>query len=246
MASIVLKNVSLDFPIYNTSSRSIKKKFLKTATGGILNKNSEGDLFVRALSQINMNIQEGDRVGLIGHNGSGKSTLLRLLNKVYSPSEGNVNISGKISSLIDITTGIDPELTGIENIMLRGRMLGMTKFEVNKHLDEIISFSELGEFLNIPIRTYSTGMSMRLSFAISTTVCSDILLMDEWLSVGDLNFRQKAETRLKQLIDKTKILVIASHAPEQILKNCNRAILLDHGKILKDGSPKEVCSTYFV
>ena len=181
----------------------------------------------------------------MGHNGAGKSTLLRVLGKVYQPSSGYAEIIGDVGSLIDISLGIDPEATGIENIYLRAALLRIPKIEVDKSLSELIEFTQLGSFIEMPVRTYSTGMHMRLAFAVSTMISPDILLMDEWLSVGDLAFQKKAEERLNKLIDRSNVLVIASHSRQLIEKCCTRAIWLEHGKIRMDDNPAIVCKEYF-
>lgn len=147
--------------------------------------------------------------------------------------------------MIDISLGTDPEATGRENIYLRGALLGMTKSEINRSVNEIIEFSELGNFIDMPLRTYSTGMHLRLAFSVSTIVCPEILLMDEWLSVGDEGFKQKAEKRLSELVQATNILVVASHSKQLILNTCNRVIWLEHGQIRMDGDAQEVCTAYF-
>ncbi len=246
MAAIVFDNVSVDFPIYNANSRSFKSHLIKVATGGQLNTDQQGRVLVRALEGLSFTLHDGDRVGIVGHNGAGKSTLLRLLSGVYFPSAGSVNISGEVGSLIDISLGIDHEATGRENIFIRGSLLGLSKAVINQHIDEIIEFSDLGGFVDMPVRTYSSGMHLRLAFAVSTIVHPEILLMDEWLSVGDERFKHKAMERLSELVSKTNILVIASHSKEQILKTCNRVIWLEHGKIRMDGDAAEVAAAYFV
>ncbi len=245
MASIEFNNVCVDFPIYNASSRSLKTRLTQIATGGQLGVDSQGHVVIRALENLNFTLKDGNRVGLLGHNGAGKSTLLRLLSGIYEPSSGTAHIRGKTGSLIDISLGINPEATGIENIYFRGGLLGMTKAEINQQIDEIIEFSELGNFVNMPLRTYSSGMHLRLAFAVSTILRPEILLMDEWLSVGDEGFKHKAEQRMTALVQTTNILVIASHSREIILKTCNRVIWLEHGKIRMDGDADSVVKAYF-
>lgn len=245
MASIEFKDVAVDFPIYNASGRSLKKRLISVATGGQLGSDPMGRVVVRALEGLNFTLRDGDRVGLLGHNGAGKSTLLRLLSGVYVPSSGSARIEGEIGSLIDISLGIDPEATGRENIYLRGALLGMGKAELAERMEEIIAFSELGNFIDMPLRTYSTGMHLRLAFAVSTTVRPEILLMDEWLAVGDEGFKHKAEERMRTLVQSTNILVIASHARDLILETCNRVLWLEHGKIRMDGPAEEVVAAYF-
>ena len=245
MAEIQFKEVSIAFPIFNAESRSLKNKVLSLSTGGKLGLNAKGVAEIRALDHINFNFKNGERIGLIGHNGSGKSTLLRALSGVYTPQHGSIKIQGETTSLIDISLGINAEFTGRENILIRGSLLGLTRKQIEERTDEIIAFTELGEFIDMPLRTYSSGMQLRLAFAISTTITPEILLMDEWLAVGDENFKHKAEERMQKLADKSSILVIASHSKEQILKVCNRVLWLEHGNIKMDGDPKIVCSSYF-
>jgi len=245
MASIIFDNVLVDFPIYNSNTRSLKNKLIQVATGGQLGSDKHGRVVVRALENISFQLKDGDRVGLLGHNGAGKSTLLRLLGGVYEPTFGKSTIIGKIGSLIDISLGIDPETTGRDNIYIRGALLGLTRSQVKVKIDEIIDFSELGDFVDMPLRTYSTGMHMRLAFSVSTIIRPEILLMDEWLSVGDESFQHKVENRLNDLVSSAKILVIASHSKELLLKTCSRLIWLEHGRIKMDGVPESVSSAYF-
>jgi lipopolysaccharide transport system ATP-binding protein len=245
MVSIQFRQVGVDIPIFNVDSRSLKSKLMHIATGGKLSADASGHVVVRALHGLDFSFADGDRVGLIGHNGAGKSTLLRVLSGVYAPTQGQVLRNGSVSSLIDVSLGIDHEATGRENIYLRGALLGMSKKEINARLDEVIAFSELGEFINMPVRTYSSGMHLRLAFSVSTVIRPEILLMDEWLSVGDEGFKHKAEARLAELVESTKILVIASHSRDLILKTCNRVLWLEHGMIKMDGAADEVCAAYF-
>ena len=245
MASICLDHVCVDIPIYNSQGRSLKKTILGMATGGKIGLNEKGRTIVRSLDDISLKISPQERVGLIGHNGAGKSTLLRVLGGVYEPAKGFARIEGKVGSLIDVSLGIDGEATGIENIYLRAALLGIPKKVVSRELDSIIEFSELGEFIKMPVRTYSTGMHMRLAFAVSTMITPDILLMDEWLSVGDKGFQIKAEKRLNSLIERSSILVVATHSRSLIEKCCTRVVWLEHGKIKMDGTPQQVCPVYF-
>ncbi len=245
MSYIFLKNVTVDIPIYNSQSRSLKKTFMGFASGGRIGLSEKGFSVVRSLSNVNLEITDGERIGLLGSNGAGKSTLLRVLGGAYIPTSGEAEIRGKVGSLIDVSLGIDSESTGLENIYLRAALLQIPKRIVDEQLDSIVSFTELGEFINMPVRTYSSGMHMRLAFAVSTMIRPEILLMDEWLSVGDLNFQKKAENRLNELIKRSSILVIASHSRQLIEKCCTRAILLENGSIKLDGPVKEVCASYF-
>ena len=223
MASINLTQVSVQIPVYSNHSRSMKNSFLKNLT-----KEKAQISSVKALSNISVNLKDGDRLGVMGPNGSGKSTLLRTLAGIYLPTSGSIEVKGSIASLIDISLGMDMEATGYENIRMRGIMMGMKLKQIKAIEEEIADFTELGQFLEMPIRTYSTGMHMRLGFAVSTTVPADIILMDEWLSVGDSDFLVKAEKRLQNYIQKSSILVIASHSEDLIAKLTNQVTRLEH------------------
>ena len=234
MVNIELKNVIVDFPIYNANTRSLKNTILQSTVGGkvdILDQN----INIRALDGISFTLRDGDRLGLVGHNGAGKSTLLRVLGKVYVPCSGTVHIS----------LGIDQEATGRENIFIRGSLLGVQRQEIEEQIENIIELCELGSFIDLPIRTYSTGMQMRLAFAVSTMIRPDILIMDEWLSVGDESFKDKAENRMTDLVNNAQLLIIASHSKDLLYKICNRIIWLEHGKIKMDGKPYDVLPEYF-
>ena len=245
VAMIEFKNACVDFPIYNVNSRTLKGRLTQVVTGGRLRADRQGLVVVRAIDNMSFIFNDGDRIGLLGHNGAGKSTLLRLLGGVYEPSSGTAIIKGTLGSLIDISLGIDHEATGRENIYFRGGLLGMTKSEIKQQLEAIIDFSELGNFIDLPLRTYSSGMHLRLAFSVSTTLRPEILLMDEWLSVGDEGFKHKAEQRMSELVQSTSILVIASHSREIIEKTCNRVLWLDHGKVRMDDNPTAVLKAYF-
>lgn len=218
---------------------------MQLATDGTLRADESGHVVVQALQNLNFQWGDGDRIGLIGPNGSGKSSLLRMLSGVYAPTQGIAQIEGSVASLIDVSLGVNQEATGRENVFLRGALLGLSKAQMREKVHEIIEFSELGQFIDMPVRTYSSGMHMRLAFAVSTVIRPEILLMDEWLSVGDEHFRAKAEARMAELVNATKILVIASHSRDLILKTCNRVLWLEHGRIKMDGEPAEVCGGYF-
>jgi lipopolysaccharide transport system ATP-binding protein len=245
MAHINFKNVFIEFPTFNATGRSFTSSILKVATGGMLDSDPNGRVLVKALIDISFSLHEGDRVALLGHNGAGKSTMLRALGRVYAPKKGTAEIVGRVGSLIDINLGINPEATGRENVFIRGQLLGLTKKEISTKYQEIVDFAELGNFMEMPVRTYSSGMHLRLAFAVSTVVRPEILLMDEWLSVGDADFQHKAEARLKELVSETKILVIATHSKELVESVCTRAIWLEHGQIKMDGTVSEVSKAYF-
>ena len=243
---IDLINAGVDFPVYNAASLSLKNRLLSSVTGGAIDREHDGLVVVRGLQDINLKISAGERVGLVGHNGAGKTTMLRVLSGIYQPTQGEARIRGECVSLIDISLGIDPEATGRENIRLRSAMLGFTPDQTRKCMDEIIEFSGLGNFIEMPFRTYSSGMQLRLAFAVSTTVNPQILIMDEWLSTGDENFRERAEQRMRRVVDTTDILILASHSRQLLLENCTRVIWLEHGKIKVDGLADEIVSKYFV
>lgn len=245
MSLISLSQVSLDFPIYNADARSLKSSFVNVATGGLIRAGQKRGVTVRALDDITLSIEPGERVGVVGHNGSGKSSLLRVLNRVYEPTGGKLDIIGSIGSLIDINIGVNPEATGMENIAICGALLGIPKETLESNIDNIVEFSELGNYIAMPVRTYSTGMRMRLMFSIATTMNPNILLLDEWLSVGDERFTEKAETRLTELVTASDILVFASHSKRMIVGTCNRVIWLEHGRIKADGDAEAIADEYF-
>ncbi|MHB8138602.1 MAG: ABC transporter ATP-binding protein [Smithellaceae bacterium] len=232
MSHLLLNNVSVDFPIYNTTGRSLKNQLMQAATGGRMGSNEKGRVVVRALQNICLDLKEGDRLGVVGHNGAGKSTLLRVISGVYEPTEGFINVKGKITSMIDLSLGMDGEATGIENIFLRGALLGFNRKWLSSKISDIVDFAGLGDFIRMPLRTYSTGMQMRLAFSIATLAQPEILLMDEWLNVGDADFQEKAQHRLQEIVNKSSILVIATHSPELVAKVCNRMIRLDRGALI--------------
>jgi len=232
MAHVLARNVVVDFPIYGGKSRSLKSTFIRSATGGLLAKDANERVVVRALNDVSFEFHEGDRVGVVGHNGSGKTTLLRVLAGAYEPVSGSIDVRGGVASMLSITLGMDMEATGYENIFVRAAIMGLKPKETSALANEIIAFSELGEYIDMPMRTYSSGMAMRLAFAISTSISADIILMDEWLSAGDASFTQKAQSRLNALLSQAKILVLASHDEKLIRNNCNKIMRLDHGQLI--------------
>ncbi len=244
MVHITLQDVSVDFPIFNAANRSLKKHFVRISSGGRIAQDADKRLCIQALSQVSLRLDHGDRLGLVGHNGAGKTTLLRVLAGIYEPSRGQIERTGRTVPLFDVALGMDMEGTGHENITLRGLFLGLTHAEIEAKRDEIATFTELGDYLSMPVRTYSTGMLLRLAFAICTTVVPDILLMDEWLSVGDAHFVERAERRLNDVIERSRILVLASHSPDLIRRVCNKAILMDQGAIRSVGNVDDVLSHY--
>jgi lipopolysaccharide transport system ATP-binding protein len=246
MNFLKLNNVCVDIPVYNVNSRSIKKTLIKSLGQNKIVQDQSGIQMVQALKNINIDLNSGDRLGLIGPNGAGKSTLLRVLSGVYSPSSGSISSKGKVSSLIDLTLGMDVEASGIENIYIQGELFEISKKIIDKNIDDIINFSELNEFIEMPIRTYSAGMIFRLGFSVLTFLQPEILIMDEWIAVGDNNFSKKVNERLKFILEKTKVFVIASHSKDLILDVCNRVVWIENGTVRLDGSPKKLCDLYFV
>ena len=244
MPRISLKNATIDFPVFDASARSLKKAFFRGVVGAAIAQRPDGHIVVRGLDNLNIEISHGERVGLIGPNGAGKTTLLRLLSGIFAPTQGEALIEGKCVSLINISLGIDPEATGRENIRLRGVIMGMSAREIAARAEHIAEFTGLGEFLDMPLRTYSTGMQLRLAFAVSTEIHPEILIMDEWLATGDAEFQHKANERLRAVVDASSILVLASHSPELIQENCSRVIWLEKGQIRMDGPPAEVLHAY--
>ena len=232
MTSVIAKNLVVEFPIYGGKSRSLKNTFIRAATGGLLARDAADRVVIRALNDLSFEFHEGDRVGIIGHNGSGKSTLLRAIAGAYEPVSGSLDVTGKLATMLSITLGMDTESTGYENIFLRATIMGMRPREIEPLVDEICEFSELGDYIHMPMRTYSSGMAMRLAFAVSTSIPADIVLMDEWMSVGDAEFSNKAQIRLRAMLDKARMLFLASHDEQLIRRNCNKIIHLDHGGIV--------------
>ena len=242
MASISLDRVTIEFPIYNARGRSLTGELFRRTVGGKIKSDKSSHVSVVALRDISLELTDGDRLGLIGHNGAGKSTLLRVLAGIYEPLLGRARIQGSVASLTDITMGMNLEATGYENIMLRGVFLGLQVKEVRRMIPDIEAFTELGEFLKLPMRTYSSGMLLRLAFAITTAVIPEILIMDELIGAGDAAFIAKSTERLNQMISSSRILVIASHDVETIRRFCNRAALLETGRIVRVGPVEQVIS----
>jgi ABC-type polysaccharide/polyol phosphate transport system ATPase subunit len=235
MAHISIENLTVEFAIFGASARSLKNKILSHATGGRLMSGARDVITVRAIDGLNLEINDGDRIGLVGHNGSGKATLLRVLAGIYKPNGGSITIEGRIGALLNPTAGMDPESTGIENIYLRGYMMGMSRREIAAKLDEIAEFTELGDFLALPMRTYSAGMFARLAFAVSTAAHHDILLIDEGMGAGDAEFQKKVQQRIESLFDRTPSIILASHSEELISKFCSRRVQMEHG-VLKSAT----------
>jgi lipopolysaccharide transport system ATP-binding protein len=229
---ISANNICVDFPTFASSDRSVKKAILKTAIGGSLNVRNH-KTYVRAIDNQSFEILDGDRIGIVGHNGSGKTTLLRVIAGVYKPTSGNIVVEGSIVSLIDVAMGMDSEATGLQNIYIKGLLLGLSIKEIKNHKENIIEFSELGDYIHFPVRTYSSGMLLRLAFSIISIMNPSIIIMDEWLSVGDDNFQKKVSIKLKEMVETSSVLILASHSLNVIRENCNRCFKLSGGKLVE-------------
>ncbi|MDR3491447.1 MAG: ABC transporter ATP-binding protein [Gammaproteobacteria bacterium] len=244
MAAINLHSVSVEFPVYNVNARSLKKEFLRLATGGTVREDENHRVIISALNDISLTISHGDRIGLVGHNGSGKSSFLRLLASIYEPTRGKIDIQGHISPMLDLMPGIEMELTGYENIFIRGTLLGLTRTEINKQTQEIADLTGLGDFLTMPTRTYSSGMLVRLAFAISSQIKPDILLIDEIFGTGDASFIQTAKERMINLLDQSSIVVMATHSDGLIKEFCNKTLLLEGGSVKYFGDTETALALY--
>jgi homopolymeric O-antigen transport system ATP-binding protein len=239
-----LRDVSVEFPIYQASSRSLKKLLLASSTRGNLGRDARDRVNVRALSNVSLEIGNGERLAVIGLNGAGKTTLLKVFAGVYEPTHGRFTSSGRVSSLLDIQVGLNVDATGRENIVLRGMYMGIHPQEMRRRATEVAEFTELGEYLDMPVRTYSAGMMIRLAFAASTCIPPDILIMDEWLAAGDAQFLEKAQRRVEEFVRTSSILVLASHSLELVEQWCNRGLLLHQGRTVAIGPIDEVIAIY--
>lgn len=241
MSRILVESVSIDFPLTSARDRSLKNTALSRVTkiGGRVVDRAETSV-VRALDSVNFTLKDGDRLGLYGPNGAGKTTLIRTIAGIYAPTYGRLVVEGRLLPLFDIVTGVDEESTGYENIFIRGLIMGLSEKEIKAKTAEIAEFSELGFYLDFPIRTYSTGMMLRLMFSIATAVPGDIILMDEWLTVGDQQFKFKAQERLIAMTEQTGILVLASQEERMLRQFCNVALRLEGGRVVQFGPVDEV------
>jgi ABC-type polysaccharide/polyol phosphate transport system ATPase subunit len=243
MTSIQLDNVSLSYPIYGANARSFKTQLINMATGGRLDRDS-GSIWVEALKNVSFKLEKGDRLAILGHNGAGKSTLLKVLAQIYEPTTGAIKVKGQANCLFDIMMGMDQELNGYENIMLRGLILGLSKQEAKKIVPQVEEFGELGDFMKMPIKTYSSGMKLRLAYGIITSVSSEILLIDEIVNVGDARFMEKAKERMKSLVYQSDIVVLSTHDINIVKEFCNKALWLEKGLVKSLGSVEDVLKIY--
>ena len=241
---VCLDGVSVVFPVYQAGSRSLKKRVLFHSSAGNIGRDAKDHLVIAALSDISLSLTVGDRVALIGANGAGKTTLLRTMAGIYEPVRGQVRTRGRISPMFDINLGIDGDLNGFDNIRVRALLLGLQPAEIERRLLEIAEFTELGDYLDMPVRTYSAGMILRLSFAVATCFEPEILLMDELILAGDAHFLSKAEVRIQSFIERASVLVLASHSLELTKRWCNKGIWLDQGRIREFGPIEPVIEKY--
>lgn len=244
MSAIEVQSLSLTLPIIGYNSQSLRKTILSFSTGGRLLKDKKDHVLIRALHNVTFKLQEGDRLGLIGHNGSGKSTLLRCLAGIYEPTRGTVSVHGKISSLIDLGVGLDVEATGKQNIRLLGKYRGISAKEIDDALPIIEEVSQLGAFLDLPVKTYSAGMLSRLMFAQAISWEPEVLLMDEWLGAGDAEFTRRAEGMVEKFVAKARVFVIASHSTSIIRQTCNKVLHLEKGEVVDFGDTDTVLDNY--
>ncbi|WP_216213003.1 galactan export ABC transporter ATP-binding subunit Wzt/RfbE [Amycolatopsis aidingensis] len=242
MVSIEVRDAYVDFPIFDAKTRSLKKKVLGKV-GGKIGTESRVPI-IEALHDITLSINDGDRIGLVGHNGAGKSTLLRLLSGIYEPTRGHARIVGRVAPVFDLGVGLDPEISGYENIMIRGLYLGMSRKQMEKRIDDIAEFTELGDYLAMPLRTYSTGMRVRLALGVVTSIDPEILLLDEGIGAVDAAFLNKARDRLVDLVRRSGLLVFASHQDDLLLELCTSAIWMDEGHMRMRGGLREVLTAY--
>ncbi|TLU73539.1 ABC transporter ATP-binding protein [Lichenicoccus roseus] len=243
MAGVTVQDLHIAFPLYHASARSLKRA-VAAATSNRLREDAQHRVVVNALRGVSFTLQPGDRLGLVGGNGAGKTTLLRALAGIYEPIAGHVVIRGALHTLLDTGLGMNMDLTGRENIGLRGLYAGLERAAIALLEDDVQAFAELGGFLDMPVRTYSSGMLVRLGFALATAIDPQVLLMDEWFLAGDSGFMAKARQRLEALVRKAEILVLSTHNPEVIASWCNRVLWLEQGTVRMDGAPIEVLEAY--
>jgi ABC-2 type transport system ATP-binding protein len=242
MTLIEAKNLGIEFPVAPPNAQSFRHLALQTASrvGGKVSKNAGSFQFVQALDDISFTLKQGDRLGLLGHNGAGKTTLIRVLAGIYEPTNGSLRVVGRNVPMFDIGLGMDEEASGYENIRTRGLILGLSPEEIDERIPEIVEFAELGDYLELPIRTYSSGMLLRLVFSIAASIHGDIILMDEWIAVGDAQFRKKTHDRLQEITARSGIVVLASHDHALLRDTCNLGLFLEGGRVRAYGAIEDV------
>ena len=233
---VSVKSVELDYPLYSVRARSLRSVAALAIGGTLMRNRSDSELYVRALHGISFDLSSGDRLAIMGANGSGKSTLLRVLAGIYEPTRGQVKVNGKITSLLEIGAGLDPEATGARNIRLLASLRGYSPWRMSAKVEEIIDFSGLGHFANMPVKSYSSGMTMRLLFAVATSFDHDVLLLEEWLSAGDEGFVKQATQRMLGVAEQSRVIVTATHSIALAEQLCNKVLYLDHGQPIFFGS----------
>lgn len=236
--AIVVDRMSMMFNLNREKVDNLKEYFIKLVT-----KKLHFTEFW-ALKDISFTVEKGERVGVLGFNGAGKSTLLKVIAGVLKPTEGSVKVNGVIAPMLELGAGFDMNYSGKENIFLYGATMGYSRKFIEEKYDEIVEFSELKDFIDVPVKNYSSGMRARLGFAIATAVEPEILILDEVLSVGDAKFRKKSEAKVRSMFDKGTTVLFVSHSTQQVLNICNKAIILDHGKLIASGDAKEICAQY--
>lgn len=241
---ITLDAVAVSFPIYQAGSRSLKKRVLFHGTAGRIGRDANERIVVEALRDISLSLRIGDRLALVGSNGAGKTTLLRVIAGIYEPAQGAVMTRGRISPMFDVNLGIDPELSGFDNIRTRGLLLGLSSGAIERQIPDIAEFTELGDYLDMPVRTYSSGMMLRLGFAVGTCFEPEILLMDEWILAGDAHFMAKAELRIQSFVARASVLVLSSHNLDLCRRWCTKALWLEQGQIRALGPVDDVIEQY--
>jgi lipopolysaccharide transport system ATP-binding protein len=234
MSTVSLNSVSLAYPIYSIRAASLRNTLANMAIGGKLLRDGQDVIYVKALDSITFSLEDGDRLGVMGHNGAGKTTLLKVLAGVYEPDRGLVDVKGRISSMIDIGLGLDSSLTGRDNIINMGRMRGHSTKEILSRMPEMVEFSELGSYVDLPVKAYSAGMQARLVFAVATSLEPDVLLLDEWIGAGDASFQDRAIQRMNQILERSRVMVIGTHNADLVRSVCNKLLILDGG-----------CQSYF-
>jgi ABC-type polysaccharide/polyol phosphate transport system ATPase subunit len=234
MSFIKVRNATVEYPIYHANSMSLRNRLVSVGTGGAISRGVKNVVTVKALDDVSFEINEGDRVGLVGHNGAGKSTLLRTLAGIYSPTSGEIEIEGRVSTIFELAAGMDNELTGYENIVRLAMLAGARKSEAKNLIPEIEAFADIGEFMAMPVHSYSAGMLTRLAFSVAVAIRPEILLIDEVLGAGDPEFQKRAKQRLKSVVESASIFVLATHSKEMITLYCNRALRFEHGRLVQD------------
>ena len=243
-AAVDVAGLNVDFPLYHGTARSLKRTVFGSVSGGRMGSDAKQRVVVQALRDITFSLRSGDRLGLVGSNGAGKTTLLRTLAGIYEPVTGRVRIEGSLNALLDPNLGMNPEMTGRENIMLRGLYNGLSAAAIRRLEEDVDAFADLGDFIDLPVRIFSSGMLVRLGFALATAIRPQVLLMDEWFLAGDAAFMDKARARLEDMVRGAEILVLSSHMARVIQDWCTRVLWMDQGRIVDDGPPGEMLAKY--